>query len=163
MRVYLPSTLPAVSRAVTSAQLGPAPLGGFAVTPALHAELADGSLEELEYVALTDAARASLRSLADDPAAPRRRVVLVAEVPDADVQDGVDPDNRAAVRIAAPVPLGKVAAGHIDDPDAADDVRAAVDALPAADAGDENAAPLLDRTDDHELMWYATQELRYLD
>ena len=42
------------------------------------------------------------------------------------------------------------------------DVRAAADALPAADAGDEDASFTVDGAEGHELGWYATQELPYL-
>ena len=41
-------------------------------------------------------------------------------------------------------------------------MRAAVDALPAADAGDEDAKFAVDGAEGHELGWYATQELSYL-
>ena len=81
MRVFLPSTLPAVAQALQAGQVGPGPLPGFAVTPALREAYASGDIEELEYAALTEAARASLRLLASDPAAPSRRVVLAADIP----------------------------------------------------------------------------------
>ncbi|MEV1204656.1 DUF6912 family protein, partial [Microbispora rosea] len=68
MRVYLPSTIPALARVVAAGELGPAPLTGFAVTPALIEWYASGDTEELEYVALTEAARGSLRMLAADRA-----------------------------------------------------------------------------------------------
>lgn len=42
------------------------------------------------------------------------------------------------------------------------DVRAAADALPAADAGDEDARFAVDGAEGYELGWYATQELPYL-
>jgi hypothetical protein len=41
-------------------------------------------------------------------------------------------------------------------------VRGAVEALPAADAGDEDAKFTVDGAEGHELGWYATQELSYL-
>ena len=58
MRVYLPSTLPAVAEALRAGQLGPGVQHGFAVTPALREAYASGDTEELEYAALTEAARA---------------------------------------------------------------------------------------------------------
>src|SRR3954469_12427098 len=85
MRVYLPSTLPALARALRSGEIGPVPVRAYAVTPALREWYAEGDLEELEYAALTAAARASLRLIADAADAadvPPRRVVLAAEVPD---------------------------------------------------------------------------------
>jgi hypothetical protein len=162
MRVFLPSTLPAVAQALLAGQVGPGPMPGFAVTPALRESYASGDTEELEYAALTEAARASLRLLADDPAAPPRRVVLAAEIP----AEHVKPDPRdgepARVVIKQDVQLKDLAAAHVDAPAADADVRSAVQALPGADAGDEDARFTVDGAEGHELGWYATQELSYL-
>jgi hypothetical protein len=162
MRVFLPSTLPAVAQALLAGQVGPGPLPGFAVTPALRESYASGDTEELEYAALTEAARASLRLLAGDPAAPSRRVVLAADIP----AEHVKPDPRdgepARVTISQAVQLKDLAAAHMDAADADADVRSAVEALPAADAGDEDARFTVDGAEGHELGWYATQELSYL-
>jgi hypothetical protein len=171
MRVYLPSTLPRVVRALTSGEVGPAPIDGYAVTPALREWYANGGTEELEYAAMMAAARASLRllvaELESDPSAQPRRVVLAAEVPDDTVAKepgdrSLAGNDRALVRLAAPVPLSKVVSAHIDGPEAVDDVRTAVAALAAADAGDEDARFTVDGAEGHELMWYATQELPFL-
>ena len=162
MRVYLPSTLPALTAALKAGEIGPAPQRGFAVTPALREGYASGDLEELEYIALLEAARASLRLLADDPATPPRRVVLVAEVADDDIGWSGDHGRPAAVQVLSAVPFTDVAAGHVDDPGAACDVRAAAAAVPAADEGDDDARFTVDGAEGHELLWYATQELRFL-
>jgi len=161
MRVYLPSTLPALAAALKDGEIGPAPQPGFAVTPALREWYASGDLEELEYVALLEAARAALRLLAADPDAPPRRVVLAAEVADGDIGWAGDHAHPAAVQVLSAIPLTGLAAGHLDEPDAAGDVRAAVAALPAADDGDEDARFTVDGAEGHELMWYATQELPF--
>ena len=71
MRVFLASTLPALAQALQAGQVGPGPVPGFAVTPSLREAYASGDEEELEYVAMTEAARASLRMLAKIP--PHRR------------------------------------------------------------------------------------------
>jgi hypothetical protein len=168
MRVYLPSTLPALARALTSGEVGPAPVAGYAVTPALREWYADGDLEELEYAAMMAAARSSLRLLADAAGNPPRRVVLAAEVPDAVVtKEPGDAglaagSDRALVRLVTPVPIAKIVSGHVDDLVAMDDVRAAIAALPDADVGDEDARFAVDGAEGHELMWYATQELPHL-
>jgi hypothetical protein len=159
MRVYVPSTIPALAVALRAGQLGPGPLPGFAVTPALREAYASGDSEELEYVALTEAARASLRLLADDPAAPSRRVVLAAELPPELISWDADSDEPAQVTIKEPVPIEHLASAHVDEPEAGPDVRSAVAALPAADAGDEDARFTVDGAEGHELGWYATQEL----
>lgn len=157
----MPSTLPALAGILRAGQLSPAP--GFAVTPALREAYASGDKEELEYVALTAAARASLRLLAEDPEAEPRRVVVVAEVADDavaradhDADLALDPAN---VTVTVPVPVAKIVSAHVDDPQATRDIRAAIAALPAADAGDEDAAFDVDQAEGHELGWYATQEL----
>src|SRR5262249_62344149 len=79
MRVYLPATVETLRRLLEGGEIGPAPLRGYAVTPALREWYVDDDLEELEYAALLDAARASLRLLDLDQKAPRRRVVIAAD------------------------------------------------------------------------------------
>ncbi|MEV0667036.1 DUF6912 family protein [Actinomadura luteofluorescens] len=167
MRVYLPSTLTLLAGVHAAREIGPAPLAAHAVTPALREWYAGGDQEELEYAAMSAAARASLRLLAADPSVPRRRVVLAAEVPDDQVSwergdAALGNGDRALVRLAAPVPWKRIASGHVDDPDAAPDVDAAAEALAAADAGDEDARFTVDGAEGHELLWYATQELVHL-
>ncbi|MGD0686091.1 MAG: hypothetical protein ABSA03_13350 [Streptosporangiaceae bacterium] len=162
MRVYLPCTLPALARLLASADIGPAPLRGFAVTPALREWYVSGDLEELEYVAMTAAARASLRLLLDDPDSPPRRVVLAVEIPDERVVTTTGPGDPALVEIDQEIPVRLVVSGHIDDPGAADDIRAAVAALPKADDGDDDARFAVDGAEGHELLWYASQELAYM-
>ncbi len=111
---------------------------------------------------MTHAARASLRLLRGDPDAPGRRVVLAAEVPGEHVAGVAGFDEPALVEVGVPVRLGDVVSGHIDDPGAAADVRAAIAALPAADDGDEDARFTVDGAEGHELLWYATQELSHV-
>jgi len=115
MRVYLPATLPGLAGLLRMAEIGPAPLRAFAVTPALREWYASGDLEELEYVAMMHAARASLRMLVEDPQAPRRRVVIAADVPDQQVGTTAGFDEPTVVEILAPVPLARVVSGHVDD------------------------------------------------
>jgi hypothetical protein len=159
MRVYLPSTLPAVARLLRAGQVDDLPARGYAVTPALREWYSSGDIEELEYVALTHAARESLRLLSADPSAPRRRVVLAAEVPDDQVTSGAGFDEPASVLIAGPIRIPDVASGHVDDTRAEPEIAAAVLALPAAGQGDEDAQFTVDGAEGSELQWYATQEL----
>lgn len=159
MRVYLPATLPVLRTLLDTGEL-PGPQPGFAVTAALREWYAEGDEEELEYAAMSLAARASVRlldrALLLDPTTPPRRVVVVAEVATAEPAPDVD---RAAVRVPGEVPVRLVQAVHVDDPSAEADVRAAAEQLVEADLGSEDAAFVVEQAEGHELQWYATQEI----
>jgi len=157
MRVYLPMTMAALAAALDAGTVE-APVA-YAVTPALREWYTEGGIDELEHAAAAVAARFSLHRLTGDASA--RRVVLAADVPDPGARPAPDLD-RAAVRLAEPVSLAQVVAALVDDPDAADDVRRAVAALSAAEAGDADAAFTVGSVEDHELAWYAVQELAAL-
>jgi hypothetical protein len=163
MRVYVPLTLSGLAEAYKTGELGAGPLVAYAVTPALREWYLSDDIEELEYAALSRAALASLRLLAADPAATRRRVVVAVDVPDraaaVDPGRGLDPAALGEVRVAGAVPLAKAASVHLDSSDAEADVTAAADALEAADGGDDDAQFVVDGAEDHELLWYATQEI----
>lgn len=166
MRVYLPSTLNELARILRDRKLGPVPLTAYAVTPALREWYASADLEELEYAAMSDAAKESLRLLADDPDAPSRRVVIAADLPDDAIAygpgDALDTGERARVHVLQPIGFDRIVSGHVDDAEAETDVRAARAAVAAADSGDDDARFVVDGAAGHELMWYATQELSYL-
>ena len=160
MRVYLPSTLSGLRSLLDAGELGPPPLPGYAVTGALREWYAEGDEEELEYAAMTLAARACVRlldrALLLEPGLSARRVVVVAEVSAVEPAPDVD---RAAVRVLEPVLLRLVQAVHVDGADAEADVRAAAEALVEADLGSEDAAFVVEQAEGHELQWYATQEI----
>ena len=109
------------------------------------------------------AARASLRLLAATASAPRRRVVLALELPPEQVSGHAGIDDPALVEISPPVLLRHVRSGHLDEVAAMAEIAAAVAALPAADQGDDDARFVVDSAEGHELLWYATQELRRQD
>jgi hypothetical protein len=158
MRVYLPATTRTLRALVDSGELGPAPLTGFAVTPQLEQWYRDSDTEELEYAALMDAARGSLRLLDQEPGALPRRAVVAADVPDEQVSFRPDLD-RAVVRVAAPVTMRQVAAVHLDGEEAEKAVAAAVGVVLEADLGSEDARFVVDGAEGYELLWYASQEL----
>jgi hypothetical protein len=60
------------------------------------------------------------------------------------------------------VPFKVVAAVHMDTPEAEPAVRTAVAVIDAADLGDPDAEFALGDAEDHELSWYAPQELPFL-
>ncbi|MFI0137454.1 DUF6912 family protein [Streptomyces luteogriseus] len=165
MRVYVPLTLPGLAEAYKTGELGADAFVAYAVTPGLREWYASDDIEELEYAALGRAALASLRLLTAEPEAPRRRVVVAVDVADRTVTDGdpaLDPAEPGQVRVTGPLPLGKAASVHVDAVDAQARVTAAAEALPAADRGDGDAQSAVDGAEDHELLWFATQEIANL-
>ncbi|WP_156746028.1 hypothetical protein [Mycobacterium sp. 1423905.2] len=160
MQVYLPATLAMLQRLVAEGSMSPVNGTAFAVTPTLRESYAEGDDEELAEVALREAALASLRLLAaDDSALPPRRVVLAAEVENATYRPDLD---DAVVRLAAPVALDHVVAAYVDNAAAESDVTAAIAAIDAADLGDEDSELIVGDAQDHDLAWYANQELPFL-
>ncbi|MPY85391.1 MAG: hypothetical protein GEV00_19210 [Actinophytocola sp.] len=163
MRVYLPATIGMLRNLVEQEEFLPVNGTGFALTPALRESYTSGSTDELEYVAQLDAARASLRLIAadleGDEAAMPRRVVVAADVDD--VRQRPDLDN-AVVRVGGAVPMSAVASVHVDGAEAEDAVLAAAKVVDAADLGDLDAEFALGDAEDHELAWYAPQELPFL-
>src|SRR3954451_988751 len=134
------------------------PIGGtaFALTPALREAYISDEDEELEYVALSEAARASLRLLSvefglGEDSTPARRIVVSADLDDVTLRPDLD---DGAVRIRGAVDVTSIAAVHVDTEDAEYAVRQAAGAVDAADLGDLDAEFLVGEAEDHELAWY---------
>jgi hypothetical protein len=163
MRVYVPLTLSGLAEVHRTGSLGAAPVTAYGVTPGLREWYVSDDIEELEYAALTRAAAASLRMIAGDPSAVRRRVVVALDVRDgdaaADPDRALDASSLGEVRVTAEVPLSLAAAVHVDSDEALADVTAAAAALGAADMGDDDAQFTVDGADDHELLWFGVQEI----
>ena len=159
VRVYVPATVPMLTVLRKTGRLSDGVTVAHAVTPALREWYAEGDEEELEYVAFTRAAQAALRLLRHDPAAPRRRVVVSADVPAGSVTSTDLELGSSTVRLAQPVSLAETAAIHLDSDSAAADVAAAADVIEEALAGDPDAQFTVDSAEDHELEWYAVTEL----
>lgn len=163
MRVYLPCTLPALARARDQGTFEGE--NANAVTPAVREWYVDDEVEDLEFTALLDAARASLGLLASDGQAPPLRLVVAADISDADVAvahpgAGLGSDEtRSEVRLARPVPLDSVVSLHVDESSAQEIIAAAVRALPAANAGDDDAEFEVSQAEGCDLLWYDVTEL----
>ncbi|MDX8033537.1 hypothetical protein SK803_25235 [Lentzea sp. BCCO 10_0856] len=159
MRVYIPATVPMLRTLVDSGEL--TPIGGtaFALTPALRESYAAGDTEELEYAAMLDAARASLRLLAGDEKAEARRAVIAVDMEDVTLRPDLD---FSVVKVVGSFTIKDVASVHLDTAEAEEDVRAAADVVDAADLGDPDAEFALGSAEDHELAWYAAQELAFV-
>jgi hypothetical protein len=174
VRVYVPATLAMLQTLVADRSVRPVNGTAFAVTPALRESYAQGDDDELNEAALREAALASVRLLAgaadEGPAPdvagqaaagalPVRRAVLVAEVDDVAVRPDLD---DAVVRLSGPLAYDQVVAAYVDNQAAETAVLAAIDAVDAADLGDEDAELTVGDAQDHDLAWYATQELPFL-
>jgi len=133
----------------------------FAVTPTLREAYAEGDDDELAEVALREAALASLRLMAGagTSSLPPRRVVVVADVEGATARPDLD---DAVVRLSAPIAYDDVVAAYVDNADAEPAVVPAIEAVDAADLGDEDAELIVGDAQDHDLAWYAAQELPFL-
>ena len=161
IQVYIPATLPMLQQLVTDGSLWPVNGTAFAVTPSLREAYTEGDADELADVALREAALASLRLLAadtDQTVAPRR-AVLSAEVDDVKFRPDLD---DAVVRLSAPVAIDQVIAAYVDNAGAEQDVTKAIEVIDAADLGDEDADLIVGDAQDHDLAWYANQELPFL-
>ena len=140
MRVYLPAG-PALLRELDETGRLSADPGrtAYAVTPEVCAELGVGVEDEEAEYAVLGVAAAEAVALVGDVA---RRVVLVVETT-ATAREG------ALVGVPHEVPLARVEAVQVDDAAVEPLVRAARD-------GDASATAALE---DHDLGWFATQEL----
>ncbi|MFX0575555.1 DUF6912 family protein [Nocardia nepalensis] len=183
MRVYIPATVPMLRELVANRELRAVGGIAFAVTPTLREAYASGDDEELAEVAMAEAARASLRLLAaeredaeeaaeddaesedaDGPATTYhspvyRRAVVAADVTGANLRPDLD---DAVVRLAGPIGYDRIASAHVDLAEAEPEVAKAVDVVDAADLGDTDAEFVLGDAEDHQLAWYAAQELPFL-
>jgi hypothetical protein len=154
VRVYVPATATLLRGIVTEDGIGPAPFAAHAVTDRLRAAMPDGAEEEWEYAASASAAQSSVGLLLEEDR-PRRVVVAV----DAGTVLPVEGDDPTLVSVEEVVPFRRIAAVLVDDEDAEGAVAAARDAWEAAEAGDEDAGTVVERCLDHDLGWWATQEV----
>ncbi|MET0190154.1 hypothetical protein EV383_5099 [Pseudonocardia sediminis] len=164
MRIYLPATWPMLERMVSTGTFEP--LGGtaFALTPKLRESYVAGDDEELEYAAMSEAARASLRLLSveiglGETSTPVRRVVVAADTDDVTLRPDLD---DGAVRVTGAIGMEKIAAVHVDLPEAEHAVGEAAGAIDKADLGDLDAEFLVGEAEDHDLAWYAPSEVAFL-
>jgi hypothetical protein len=142
-RVFIPSTLEQLAAFRDAGEVGPAPFGAHCAEM-LRSDLPGVNEEELEYAAMVAASIDSLRRIGPDgrPA----RVVIAADVSTYS-EDG--PESEVAV--TSNVSWVDVASVHVDTSDA----QAAV--LAALQAPEDEI--LLERVLEHELAWFARQEV----
>jgi len=143
MQVFLGITMPQLADAFAQGEFGPPPLPAYGALP-MHQAAGGDTREPIVWTAIASAARASLRRLAADPEAPRRRVVVEARVSDTSVTENPVAGASSSVILVEALSVDDVVCVHTDEPDAADLVRNAVRSLREADAGDEKASSLVD-------------------
>jgi hypothetical protein len=85
--------------------------------------------------------------------------VVVAEVEGATARPDLD---DAVVRLSEPIAYDQVVAAYVDNADAESAVVPAIEAVDAADLGQEDAEFIVGDAQDHDLAWYAPQELPFL-
>ena len=162
-RVYVPATIEILQRLVADREFDPMSRTAFAVTPTLREAYSSGDDEELAEVAMAEAARAALRLLAEEvhgSTTPMyRRAVIAVDVEGATLRPDLD---DAVVKLDGPIEYERIASVHLDLAEAEPAVAEAVDNIDAADLGDEDAEFVLGDAEDHQLAWYATQELPFL-
>lgn len=158
MRIYIPSTVNSLHEVHQLGEHGPAPVTAFGVTPAIREWYVNEEVEELEYAVFIEAAQASLRLLDIDPIAPRRRLVLSAEVAEERVTFHPELD-RAVVRVVDPVRVAELVCIHIDGVEAEEVVSAAAAAVLGAELGEADAEFAVDSAEDFPLEWYDATEL----
>ncbi|MET7769728.1 hypothetical protein [Nocardia sp. NPDC005366] len=88
-----------------------------------------------------------------------RRAVIAADVSGAKLRPDLD---DAVVKLAGPITYDQIASVHVDLAEAEPEVAKAVDVVDAADLGDTDAEFVLGDAEDHQLAWYAAQELPFL-
>jgi hypothetical protein len=166
MRVYLATTLAGLARAHETGVLTEPGAPAHAVTPAVREWYVSGDDEELEYTAMVEAAEASLRALAFesrfDPDLRPRRVVVAADVPEgaaAVAAPGSVDGQRSAVVLRDGLALAEAVSIHLDEEAAEPVVQAALSAVEAADAGEDDAQFLLDEVEACDLLWFDVTEI----
>ncbi len=115
----------------------------------------DDDVESLEFAALTEPPRPPADAR-QDPRSPRR-IVMALDVPAKAVRPGGP--YRSSVNLEIEVPLTDVVSLHVDELESEDTMLAAIGALTAADAGDEDAQFLLEEAGACDLLWYDISEI----
>ena len=141
----------------------------FAVTPTLRESYSEGDEDELGEVALREAALASLRLLAAEQESRAETATGGACR-----CGGRCSSPRSTARRLGPTSTTRwcgcgsgrrsadVVAAYVDNAAAEPAVSAAIEVIDSADLGDEDAEFTVGDAQDHDLAWYASQELPFL-
>lgn len=178
MQIHLPATVPMLKRAIRDRCFDAVERIGFAATEALQQEYIGADTEDLQYLALHDAALASLRLIAATDAEPVRVVLTVdssafttvgerssEQLPPGRRPRGVAARgdlDRAAVTVPAAVDWADIVAVRLDGGEVSEVIRAAAEAVDRADLGDADAAIAVGDAEDLDLAVYSPDEAEYL-
>ncbi|SDD44605.1 DUF6912 family protein [Glycomyces harbinensis] len=144
-RIYIPADVAMLAHLAEAGEVRPVATV-HAVTAWLTGAAPGADVEDLEYTAFADAATASVGLLAGQVP---RRVVISADVPEALVierAEGTEADFEGGVS------LKQVAAIHVDDAAAAEEIAAEL----------ASGSPDLGLIEANVLDWYAPEELQEL-
>jgi hypothetical protein len=183
MRIYVPATLDELDSAVvtgSTTRWTVTARRAHAVTAALVAVLPEEDAEGREYAAFLAAADDSLELVAARARVPLLRVVVSLDVPETVVAlpggggfDGGADDGQSApstVLVTRDVRDVSVIAVHVDEPQAAADIRAVLaaadeesDAESTSDLAETSALDdALQRVADRDLLWYDASEVHQI-
>ncbi|AZA12921.1 DUF6912 family protein [Corynebacterium choanae] len=160
MRVYIPATFSRLATLHDTGMLPAAGGWGFAATKALHDFFTSGEDEEIEMVAIDEAARAVFRLLqTESDYAPLRRVVIAADLPESQVVPAPEHGEAVVQLSPATVSLDQIACIFIDHEASEPLVEKAIAAIDAADLGDEDAELVVGDALELLMGWYVPAEL----
>lgn len=166
MRIYIPATFTMLREfaAVQALELIP-PGYAFSAAEACKGDYSADEIELIEHGAFVDASEASIRLLKADEEEnketeyPYRRVVISADIPE--TQATVHPDLGISVVSLDPakLELKDCVCVHIDIAESEAANAKAIDAISAADLGDEDAEFIVGDALDNLMAWYDISEL----
>jgi hypothetical protein len=165
MKVYIPATMSTLARLMSSQQVDAHV--AYGVTEQARQTSDSVGEEAIEKGCLASAASYALRALSMLASSePPRRVVIVAEVSEDVVRSRRELPGIASVypvpylvRVDCPVPLSKVVAVYLDDPDAEADLAAGMDAIGWSDLGSGTALMRVGAAESREPHRHSVEEI----
>ena len=164
MRVYLPATFNMLVELNENSEFLARSGWGFASTQARNEFYTEGDEEEIAYSAFLEASMASLRLLAigDEPHFPRRRVVISADIDDAQITPMPDMGDPVVKLDPARVSLDDVVCVHVDVEESEAATAKAIEVIDTADLGDQDAELAVGDALDNFMAYYDVSELPFL-
>jgi hypothetical protein len=141
MQLFLGITMSELADAMARGEFGPPPVPAYGVLP-MQQPPAGQTREAIVQHAVASASRASLRKIAADPKAPRRRVVVEASVIDSSVTDNPVAGATSVILVEV-LTVPDVVSVYADEPEVAGIVRDAANSLGDADAGSAKAMSIV--------------------